>query len=105
MHAHETTSDPPSGTHRQQSASCAADVARALCRMVCYNVGHLAVLNAQKHNLTKIAFGGFFVHGHAVTMGMLAGAVRFWSGGELSATFLRHEGFVGAIGALLQRPE
>jgi pantothenate kinase len=59
-------------------------------------------LNAQKHDLPRSVFGGFSVHGHAATVDKVAFVVRLSSGGVLDATFLRHEGLLGAMGALLQ---
>ena len=34
-----------------------ADVAMALCRMVSYNIGHLAYLNAKRYGLSRVFFG------------------------------------------------
>ena len=79
-----------------------ADVAMALCRMVSYNIGHLAYLNAKRYGLSRVFFGGFFIRGHPYTMETISYAIRFWSGGEMEAHFLRHEGFLGAVGAFLK---
>ena len=35
-----------------------ADVAMALCRMLSYNIAHLAYLNAMRYDLPRIIFGG-----------------------------------------------
>ena len=56
-----------------------ADLALALCRMVSYNIGHLAYLNAMRYNLRRVIFGGFFIRGHSYTMSTLSFAIRFWS--------------------------
>ena len=56
-----------------------ADIALALCRMVSYNIGHLAYLNAKRYNMKRIFFGGFFIRGHPYTMETLSFAIRFWS--------------------------
>lgn len=56
-----------------------ADVAMALCRMVSYNIGHLAYLNAKRYGMQRILFGGFFIRGHPYTMETLSFAIRFWS--------------------------
>lgn len=79
-----------------------ADIALALCRMVSYNIGHLAFLNAKRYGITRVFFGGFFIRGHPYTMNVISYAIRFWSKGEMRATFLRHEGFLGAMGAFLK---
>ena len=56
-------------------------------------------MNAEKHNLNDIYFGGCFIRGHAATVSTLSYAIRFWSKGTKRALFLRHEGYLGAIGA------
>ena len=67
------------------------------------NIGQIAYLHAQKHGLDNIYFGGSFIGGHSQTMNTLSYAIRFWSKGEKQAYFLRHEGYLGAVGAFLKR--
>lgn len=57
-------------------------------------------MNAEKHNLDRIYFGGCFIRGHSATISTLSYAIRFWSKGTKRALFLRHEGYLGAIGML-----
>lgn len=40
--------------------------------------------------------------GHAATVSTLSYAIRFWSKGTKRAFFLRHEGYLGSIGAWLK---
>ncbi|GAB4845691.1 Pantothenate kinase 2, mitochondrial [Ancistrocladus abbreviatus] len=61
----------------------------------------ISYLNALRFGLKKIFFGGFFIRGHAYTMDTISFAVHFWSKGEAKAMFLRHEGFLGALGAFM----
>lgn len=49
------------------------------CRMVSYNIGHLAYLNAKRYGLERVFFGGFFIRGHPYTMETISFAIRFWS--------------------------
>lgn len=56
-----------------------ADIAMALCRMLSYNIGHLAYLNAKRYGLSRVFFGGFFIRGHPYTMETISFAIRFWS--------------------------
>lgn len=56
-----------------------ADIALALCRMVSYNIGQLAFLNAQRYGVDRIYFGGFFIRGLPYTMETISFAIRFWS--------------------------
>ncbi|KAL6187058.1 hypothetical protein ACLB2K_043174 [Fragaria x ananassa] len=77
------------------------DVTRSLLRMISNNIGQISYLNALRFGLKRIFFAGFFLRGHAYTMDTIAVAVHFWSKGEAKAMFLRHEGFLGALGAFM----
>jgi len=59
-------------------------------------------MNAEKYGLDRIYFGGCFIRGHATTITTLSYAIRFWSKGKKRALFLRHEGFLGSIGAWIK---
>ncbi|CAI9092932.1 OLC1v1028300C1 [Oldenlandia corymbosa var. corymbosa] len=77
------------------------DVARSLLRMISNNIAQIAYLNALRFGLKRIIFGGFFIRGHAYTMDTISVGVDFWSKGEAKALFLRHEGYLGALGAFM----
>lgn len=81
------------------------DISRSLLRMISNNISQLAYLNALRFGLKRIFFGGFFIRGHAYTMDTISQGVEFWSKGEAKALFLRHEGFLGALGALMSRDD
>ncbi|KAJ7508609.1 pantothenate kinase [Mycena galericulata] len=78
------------------------DISRSLLYAVSNNIGQIAYMNAEKYNLDRIYFGGCFIRGHAATITTLSYAIRFWSKGTKRALFLRHEGFLGSIGAWLK---
>lgn len=67
------------------------------------NIGQIAYLQSEKHQVKHIYFGGSFIRGHRQTMNTLSYAIRFWSKGEKQAYFLRHEGYLGAVGAFIRR--
>ncbi|CAG9461150.1 unnamed protein product [Pedinophyceae sp. YPF-701] len=77
------------------------DIALALMRMVSYNIGQIAYLNASLHSIRRVFFGGFFIRGHPYTMETISYAINFWSKGIMQAMFLRHEGFLGVMGSFL----
>ncbi|KAI5846330.1 pantothenate kinase [Morchella snyderi] len=79
------------------------DISRSLLYAVSNNIGQIAYLVAQNHGLEHIYFGGSFIRGHRQTMNTLSYAIKFWSKGEQKAYFLRHEGYLGAVGAFLRR--
>lgn len=80
-----------------------ADISRSLLYAISNNIGQIAYLQSQIHNLSDIYFGGSFIRGHRQTMNTLSYAIKFWSKGEKQAYFLRHEGYLGAVGAFLKR--
>ncbi|CAL1694382.1 unnamed protein product [Somion occarium] len=80
----------------------AEDISKSLLYAVSNNIGQIAYMNAEKYNLDRIYFGGCFIRGHAATISTLSYAIRFWSKGTKRALFLRHEGFLGAIGAWIK---
>ncbi|MPC45327.1 Pantothenate kinase 4 [Portunus trituberculatus] len=51
--------------------------------------------------LCPVYFGGYFLRNHPVSMHTISFAINYWSRGAVQALFLRHEGYLGAIGAFL----
>jgi type II pantothenate kinase len=90
---------PPNNPSRFTSA----DVSRSLLYAISNNIGQIAFLQSQIHSLSHIYFGGSFIRGHPQTMNTLSYAIKFWSKGAKQAYFLRHEGYLGAVGAFLKR--
>ncbi|KAL2757790.1 hypothetical protein ACRALDRAFT_2025504 [Sodiomyces alcalophilus JCM 7366] len=93
-----TTSDG-----REDAPFTAADISRSLLYAISNNIGQIAFLQSQIHNLSHIYFGGSFIRGHRQTINTLSYAIKFWSQGRKQAYFLRHEGYLGAVGAFLKR--
>jgi type II pantothenate kinase len=92
------------GSSSKSSASFGApDISRSLLYAISNNIGQIAYLQSEKHGLAHIYFGGSFIRGHRQTMNTLSYAIKFWSKGEKKAYFLRHEGYLGAVGAFLKR--
>ncbi|RFU33512.1 hypothetical protein B7463_g2803, partial [Scytalidium lignicola] len=91
---HNHTSNPTYST---------SDISRSLLYAISNNIGQIAYLQSEKHSLSTIYFGGSFIRGHRQTMNTLSYAIKFWSKGEKKAYFLRHEGYLGAVGAFLKR--
>ncbi|GAP90201.1 putative pantothenate kinase [Rosellinia necatrix] len=110
-HAEPSPSDANAGVSSSQSVTLgdtssrfsASDVSRSLLYAVSNNIGQIAYLHSHIHGLSHIYFGGSFIRGHPQTMNTLSYAIRFWSKGEKQAYFLRHEGYLGAVGAFLNR--
>ncbi|KAI4870316.1 fumble-domain-containing protein [Hypoxylon rubiginosum] len=109
----EQTNSATSGTTQQRPSSSraseyarsrfsSADISRSLLYAISNNIGQIAYLQSQVHGLSRIYFGGSFIRGHPQTMNTLGYAIKFWSKGEKQAYFLRHEGYLGAVGAFLK---
>ncbi|KAK2821748.1 hypothetical protein FQN49_007715 [Arthroderma sp. PD_2] len=79
------------------------DMSQSLLFAISNNIGQIAYLQSEKHQIKHIYFGGSFIRGHRQTMNTLSYAIRFWSKGEKQAYFLRHEGYLGSVGAFLKR--
>ncbi|POS75586.1 hypothetical protein DHEL01_v206025 [Diaporthe helianthi] len=94
---------PPPPPAADTSRFSSADVSRSLLYAISNNIGQLAYLQSQVHGLERIYFGGSFIRGHPQTMNTLSYAIKFWSKGAKQAYFLRHEGYLGAVGAFLKR--
>ncbi|KAI2610454.1 fumble-domain-containing protein [Hypoxylon sp. NC1633] len=79
-----------------------ADISRSLLYAISNNIGQIAFLHSQVNDLSRIYFGGSFIRGHPQTMNTLSYAIKFWSKGQKQAYFLRHEGYLGAVGAFVK---
>ncbi|KAL1896347.1 hypothetical protein Sste5346_004732 [Sporothrix stenoceras] len=100
------TDDDPANMYRGAAYNThfsAADISRSLLYAISNNIGQIAYLHSRIHNLDSIYFGGSFIQGHPQTMNTLSYAIKFWSKGTKQAYFLRHEGYLGAVGAFLKR--
>ena len=95
--------EPASGGPDPDRAFAPEDISRSLLYAVSNNIGQIAYLQSEKHKIEHIYFGGSFIRGHRQTMNTLSYAIKFWSKGEKKAYFLRHEGYLGSVGAFLKR--
>ncbi|KAK0087884.1 hypothetical protein PV325_013873 [Microctonus aethiopoides] len=82
-----------------------ADIARSLLFTISNDIGQIASLYASIHNMDKIYFGGYFLRNHPLSMHTISFSIKYWSNGKLKPLFLRHEGYLGAIGAFLYGTE
>lgn len=80
------------------------DISRLLLYLVSNNIGQIAYLQALRFNLKRIYFGGSYISGHLQTIHTLSYAVNFWSKGDMKSYFLRHEGYLGSVGAFTMGP-
>ncbi|CAD6928465.1 unnamed protein product [Tilletia controversa] len=88
---------------RKQGAFSSEDICKSLLYAISNNIGQIAYMNAEKYGLDRIYFSGCFIRGHHATINTLSYAIRFWSKGTKRALFLRHEGYLGAVGAWIRQ--
>ncbi|KAL8654767.1 MAG: hypothetical protein Q9210_001300 [Variospora velana] len=100
--SHESREEDNDASHSQPVFK-PEDISRSLLYAVSNNIGQIAYLQSEKHKLEHIYFGGSFIRGHRQTIQTLSYAINFWSKGEKKAYFLRHEGYLGSVGAFLKR--
>ncbi|TVU12151.1 hypothetical protein EJB05_45781 [Eragrostis curvula] len=77
------------------------DLAATLLSAFTYNIAQIAFLVASLLGLQRVFFGGSYIRGHKSTMENISYAIDFWSQSQMQAVFLRHEGYLGALGALM----
>ena len=90
---------------REERQFSEADIARSLLYIISNDIGQISCLYALLHKVNRIYFGGFFLRHRPVSLHTISFAINYWSKGEVQANFLRHEGYLGAIGAFLKGAE
>lgn len=78
------------------------DLVKSILIMICYELSQLASLHARLHDVKRVYFGGYFIRKNFLTMKFLKHGINFWSKNALECLFLRHEGYLGAVGAFLK---
>ncbi|XP_015199334.1 pantothenate kinase 2, mitochondrial isoform X2 [Lepisosteus oculatus] len=78
------------------------DLARATLVTITNNIGSITRMCALNENIDRVVFVGNFLRINTLSMKLLAYALDYWSKGQLKALFLKHEGYFGAVGALLE---
>uniref|UniRef100_A0A146ZP36 pantothenate kinase n=2 Tax=Cyprinodontoidei TaxID=8087 RepID=A0A146ZP36_FUNHE len=78
------------------------DLARATLITITNNIGSIARMCAVNEKIERVVFVGNFLRINTLSTKLLAYAMDFWSKGQLRALFLEHEGYFGAVGALME---
>ena len=91
-----------------------SDIAKSLCTMIAQNVTQIAHLNARLHGIKRVFFTGNFLRHNDTAARTIVQQMTRWNklamadtlGDEkvtdVNAYFFTHEGFFGAIGALIR---
>ncbi|XP_068663639.1 pantothenate kinase 2-like [Aristolochia californica] len=78
------------------------DLSSSVLLMHSYLIGLISSWVARFYGLKRIYFGGFFIRGHPFIMDSISFAVNLCSKEQVQAMFLRHDGFLGALGAFMK---
>jgi len=78
-----------------------ADIIRSLMFMLANNISQIGYLNAKLHECKNVIFVGGFIEENPFVWSRFSYAINFWSEGKMKALFVRHDGYLGALGAML----
>ena len=91
------------GDPRQQTRD--DDICKSLVVMIAQNLAQIAHLNARIHGAKRVFFTGNFLRNNDLALRTIVYTMQRWSQLDACTTeavFFRHEGYFGAVGALLQ---
>ncbi|XP_017794391.1 PREDICTED: pantothenate kinase 4 [Habropoda laboriosa] len=94
-----------SSSNEGQPQFSEADIAKSLLFTISNDIGQIASLYATVHKVKKVYFGGYFLRNHPMSMHTMSYSIKYWSHDEVKPLFLRHEGYLGSIGAFLYGAE
>lgn len=80
-----------------------ADAIASLLQIICFNIAHVAALNARLAQCKHVLFAGSFICGYQLTQRYLCEALDWYFPSAISM-FIKHDGFLGVIGALSYDP-
>ncbi|XP_003377390.1 pantothenate kinase 2 [Trichinella spiralis] len=85
----------------KQKQTTKEDLASSALVSITYNIASLSFLCARIEKLKTILFVGNFFRINSISMRHIAHALAYWSENKVKALFMRHEGYFGAVGCLL----
>ncbi|XP_022647683.1 pantothenate kinase 4-like [Varroa destructor] len=77
-----------------------SELAMSLLRMISSDIAQLASLYALSQEIKRVYFTGYFLRSRPMSIHLLRSALHYWSKEQVEPHFFRHEGYLGAIGAL-----
>ncbi|KAA6368502.1 MAG: pantothenate kinase, partial [Streblomastix strix] len=84
-----------------------ADLVRTVQDLVLTQISQLVFFMCTTHNVRAVYFGGdveisSYINNNDDVMNSITNMVKFFSFGQIKTCYMRHEGFVGVIGAMLE---
>lgn len=94
------------GKIRDRSLLKKSDIVLSLLHMIAFNIGQVAYLVAKLYKVDRVYFAGNFIRNHKETMDCINFAFGFFTKKDeeeknVDAVFLSHDGYLGALGAML----
>lgn len=86
----------------KQAEALPEDLARATLVMLTNNIGSIARMCASNQGIDRVIFIGNFLRRNELSIRLLAYAMNYWSAGAMKALFVEHEGYLGALGSLME---
>lgn len=78
------------------------DILASLVCMISFNIGQLAYFQAHLHKCPRIYFVGNFVRNNLLGMANLRKIVDLMQSSQrIEARFMKHDGYIGALGAFM----
>uniref|UniRef100_A0A5S6QEF7 pantothenate kinase n=1 Tax=Trichuris muris TaxID=70415 RepID=A0A5S6QEF7_TRIMR len=77
------------------------DLSRSVLVALTHNIASLTLLCARIEKMKKLIFVGNFLRINTISMRHIAEALDYWSNGTCKALFMKHEGYFGAVGCLI----
>lgn len=78
------------------------DILHSLIFMISFNIGQLALLSAQIHDIDEIYFVGNYIRNNPLAMEKISLAVDVLSNNKTKPLFMTFDGYLGALGAFMQ---
>ena len=80
------------------------DIALCILIMICNNITQVTNLLAEEHNVNQVYFIGNFTRRESPAIIMLNKCMKFWNK-EINVRFNYYEGYLGAMGTLVEKNE
>ena len=80
------------------------DIAMCILIMICNNITQITHLLAEEHNVKQVYFLGNFSRRESPAIIMLNKCMKFWNK-EINVRFNYYEGYLGAMGTLVEKKE
>ncbi|KAK2942169.1 putative Pantothenate kinase 2 [Blattamonas nauphoetae] len=97
----QPTKDKEQGSEEVRDSFSHSDMIRTVLDVIVTNTAQLVFFVCSQHSIKNVYFGGSFLHNNNIAMAGLSNVVGSFSSSQLKTCYLRHDSFIGAIGAMM----